>query len=390
MRSEHNEKWVTGGPLFDGETLHKNGSVYIKNGKIVDLVTHPVSIPDTLCINAKGGLIMPGLVDLHSDSLERSIEKRKGVFFDIDFAILNLDRQLAACGITTFCHAISFADDELGLRSPEAAEECARKIHHFNRSGQSLVNHKVHVRYEVGSKNSLDVIERLLDDRLVDVVSVMDHTPGQGQFKCMESYIRFHASEYLLSQEEILDKAAEKQNENYQSWQMVSHLTDMVSGQNIPMLSHDDDTDRKIELIQSLGIQASEFPVTLAAARKAGEKGLQVFMGAPNLIRNQSSNGNLKASDVLQEGICSGLVSDYYPESLFQSAFIASEYTGSLETALKKVTSGPGRFLNTQGLIGTLQKGADADLIIVDNTHAWAHITHSLVRGKTIFKIESV
>ena len=143
---------ITGGPLFDGVRLHETGSVLFENGRILD-VCHTAGIPDKAqtIIDTAGDLIMPGLVDLHSDSLERSIEKRKGVFFDIEFAVLNLDRQLAACGITTFCHAVSFADNELGLRSPKEAENCLRKIKAFQESGQALIRHHTHIRYEVGS-----------------------------------------------------------------------------------------------------------------------------------------------------------------------------------------------------------------------------------------------
>lgn len=122
---------ITGGPVFDGRRLIPQGSVLVRQGRVVE-VTCGNSAADMgrpwkgfdssgnlRIINTSGNLIMPGLVDLHSDSLERSVEKRKGVFFDVEFALLNLDRHLAACGITSFFHALSFADNELGLRSPK-------------------------------------------------------------------------------------------------------------------------------------------------------------------------------------------------------------------------------------------------------------------------------
>ncbi|CCK81353.1 alpha-D-ribose 1-methylphosphonate 5-triphosphate diphosphatase [Desulfobacula toluolica] len=384
----NNKRLITNGPLFDGFNLYDQGSVLIEGQKIAGVFNGAVCIDDATDIDAQGDLIMPGLVDLHSDSLERSIEKRKGVFFDIDFALLNLDRQLAACGITTFCHAISFADDELGLRSPKEARNCVQKIKNFNKSEQSLVKHNTHIRYEVGSQKSFHIIKELLNQGMIDIMSVMDHTPGQGQFRSMESYIKFHTTEYYLSQHEILEKAAEKQAENQKSWQMVTELINMVNAAGIPILSHDDDTRQKIDLIKKLGISASEFPVTLEAATLAYKSGMDIFMGAPNLIRNQSTNGNLKASDVLKHGFCTGLVSDYYPESLFQAAFIASNFTTSREKALQTVTSGPGSFLKPTKNVGVLEKGSDADIIIVNQDHSWAHITRSFVRGKSIFQIQ--
>lgn len=381
------ETLITGGPLFDGIRLHKKGSVLFENGVIKQVFHREMAVAGAVCIHANGDLIMPGLVDLHSDSLERSIEKRKGVFFDIEFAILNLDRQLAACGITSFCHAISFADNELGLRSPEEAVKCVRKIKAFQESGQALIRHHTHIRYEVGSQESFLLIKDLIDQGLVDMMSIMDHTPGQGQFKSMESYLRFHRSEYDLDTDSIHERASEKQEKNKQAWEMVAGLARLAKRSGIPLLSHDDDTPDKIDLIQAMGVAACEFPVTMEAAAKANSLGFALFMGAPNLIRDASTNGNLKTSDLLKQGICTGLVSDYYPESLFQASFMATRHT-CLETALGQVTSGPGAFLNTHTRPGFLAPDADADIIIVNQDHTWAHITWALVAGRVIFHIQ--
>ncbi|MFH2058204.1 MAG: alpha-D-ribose 1-methylphosphonate 5-triphosphate diphosphatase [Pseudomonadota bacterium] len=379
---------ITGGPLFDGCHLFESGSILFENGVIQAVFQEPVFIEGADHIDTCGNLIMPGLVDLHSDSLERSIEKRKGVFFDIEFAILNLDRQLAACGITTFCHAISFADNELGLRSPKEAQNCVYKIKAFQESGQALIRHLTHIRYEVGSHESYDAIMGLLDQGLVDMVSIMDHTPGQGQFKSMQSYMKFHSEEYDLSSREIVEKAREKQENNHQAWTMVKTLVETVASRGIPMLSHDDDTKDRIDLIKSMGINACEFPVTLEAAKAAHDQGLDLFMGAPNLIRDTSTNGNLKASDVIKEGLCTGLVSDYYPESLFQASFVTTNLTSTLEQALHRVTSGPGSFLTSTAKPGFLVPQADADILIVNRENKWAHVTTAFVRGRKIFQIQ--
>jgi alpha-D-ribose 1-methylphosphonate 5-triphosphate diphosphatase len=382
------KKLILGGPLFDGTRLFSKGTLLIEDHCIVHVFADTLHMINCEVIDVQGRLIMPGLVDLHSDSLERSVEKRKGVFFDIGFAILNLDRQAAACGITTFCHAVSFADNEPGLRSPDEAETCVRTIKAFNDSAQALVRHKVHIRYEVGSERSFRIVTRLVEEGIVDLVSIMDHTPGQGQFKSMASYIRYLTTEYQLPEHQIIEKAMEKQTQNARAWEMVKALAENVSAAGIPMLSHDDDTLEKIGLVQTLGIGACEFPVTLAAARKAFDRGLKIFMGAPNLLRNQSTSGSLKASEVLAHQMCTGLLSDYYPESLLQAAFLGHAYTGCKEAALRQVTSGPGDYLASPDRPGRLVPGADADIIIVDHSHTWAHITHSLVQGHTVFKTQ--
>jgi alpha-D-ribose 1-methylphosphonate 5-triphosphate diphosphatase len=168
----------------------------------------------------------------------------------------------------------------------------------------------------------------------------------------------------------------------------VKALAEKVSAAGIPMLSHDDDTLEKVDLISTLGIGACEFPVTLPAAKKAFDQGLKIFMGAPNLVRNQSTSGSLKASEVLAHRLCTGLLSDYYPECLLQAAFLGQKYTGSAEEALKQVTAGPGDYLASPARPGRLVPGADADIIIVDHSHTWAHIIHSLVQGSTVFKTQ--
>ena len=386
---------ITGGPIFDGEALIPGGTVLVREGNVAEVLcddrsASPAALPqDGLrTIDTKGSLIMPGLVDLHSDSLERSIEKRKGVFFDVEFALLNLDRQLAACGITTFFHALSFADNELGLRSPKNSESCIRKIKAFTDSPQSLVRHKAHLRYEVGSKQSFEAILSLLDDGLVDLVSIMDHTPGQGQFKSLADYLKFHLAEYDLTREEITHRARQKQDNNRTAWEMVSDLCRRVRTAGIPMLSHDDDTPEKVDLVRLMGIGASEFPVTMAAAQKAKSSGMAIFMGSPNLIRDASTNGNLKASQVLEAGALTGLVSDYYPESLFQAAFAAGRKKGSLAQGLAAVTSGPGRYIHPDTGPGRLVPGAPADILIVNQDHAWAHVTRAFVGGRQVFSIE--
>jgi alpha-D-ribose 1-methylphosphonate 5-triphosphate diphosphatase len=382
------KKLILGGPLFDGVSLSPRGTVLIEDRKIAAVYPDTIHMINTKVIDVQGRLIMPGLVDLHSDSLERSIEKRKGVFFDIDFAVLNLDRQAAACGITTFCHAVSFDDNELGLRSPEEAEHCVRAIKAFNDSPQALVKHRVHIRYEVGSERSFHIVTRLVEEGLVDLFSIMDHTPGQGQFKSMAAYVRYLTCEHQVPEHQIIEKARQKQASNARDWELVSTLAHTVGSAGIPMLSHDDDTLEKIDLIRALGIGACEFPITLEAARKAGDAGMHIFMGAPNLVRDQSTSGSLKASDVLRQDLCTGLVSDYYPESLLQAALMGKKHTGSPASALRQVTAGPGDYLCAPARPGRLTRGADADIIIVDQSHTWAHITHSLVKGRTVFNTQ--
>ena len=177
---------IYGGPVFDGRRLLPDGAVVIRRGVIEEVVAdRPVPAAANMH-DVNGRLIMPGLVDLHSDTLEKCIEMRPGVFFDAEFALLSLDQRIAACGITTFCHAVSLADNELGLRSAEYAEALVRLIKRSVEENRFKVRHLVHLCHEIGSDIGGFRSGRMIDGGLVDVFSIMDHTPGQGQFRALQ------------------------------------------------------------------------------------------------------------------------------------------------------------------------------------------------------------
>ncbi len=371
---------LTGGSIYDGEKIHSGGALLFNREGITGIVGEEAIPSEAEKIHVEGRIIMPGMVDLHSDALEQTIEMRPGVYFDFEFALENLDRRAASCGITTFCHALSFADNELGLRSPAEVEKIVRMIKNFDRAGDAMVNHLVHARYEIGTMESLGVLERLLDEGLVDMVSVMDHTPNQGQFNTLSSFVAYYEGTYEDAREEILEMAERKIELQEEGWRRVTDLALRVKASGIPFLSHDDDTREKVGLLKKLGVGASEFPLSLAVALSAREKGLDVFMGAPNLVRDKSSGGHLKASETVAAGLCSGLLSDYYPECMLLAPFSAARKHGvDTAHALSLVTSGPGRFIRPG--LGTLVPGTAADLIVVDRDGRLPRVSQTWVGG---------
>ena len=234
--------------LYDGCRIAQPGCLrFDANGKVRPGPT-PCNGQELHMVSLAGRLVMPGIIDLHSDALEKCIEMRAGVFFDDAFAIQNLDRRLAACGITTFFHAISFADNELGLRSPEKARDLVHRIHEFGNSPACLVRHRVHVRFEIGSSRSLAVIEGLLDADLIDLLSFMDHTPGQGQFRSIASYLDFYRDNYQFSKDTVTAMIAHKKAHQETAWHQASSLARRAANAGVPILSHDDDTAEKVEL----------------------------------------------------------------------------------------------------------------------------------------------
>lgn len=375
------------GAVFDGHRLLSDASVLIGSDRIVAVTTGRKRPRASLVIDLGDRLVMPGLVDLHCDAMEKCLEMRPGVLFEMDFAFQNLDQRLAACGITTFCHALCFADNELGLRAPEEAEKLVVRIQEFERNGRCAVRHRIHVRYEIGSERSAQAIERLIAAGRVDLLSFMDHTPGQGQFKTLQSFLDFYARNYQVAEAEVMSMVDRKKDNRSRAWEKASRLAAQARAAGIPILSHDDDTPDKVALVRRLNADGCEFPIALDAATAARQAGMQVFMGAPNLVRGASSNGHLKAAETVARGLCDGLISDYYPECLLQAPFLANDTLSvGMAHALRLVCAGPAAFLRDGVTSGCLMPGAPADLVVIDTTGPWKRVEQTWVGGRSVYR----
>ncbi len=376
-----------GGPLFDGRKLYEQGRIVFDGTGVHEAHPGEGPVPGTLAVDVRGGLILPGLVDLHSDVLEKCIEMRPGVLFEPDFALAALDRRLAASGITTFCHAISFADNELGLRSPQRAATLVRLIKAFDNSGQSSVRHRVHGRFEVGSDEARVIFDGLLRDGLFDMVSIMDHTPGQGQFRSFEAFHRYYSGTYKLSREETASMAAAKVHRRPRAWRDVGRIAETARRCGIPLLSHDDDSREKVAFVCDLGACGSEFPVTAEAAQEAKDRSMAVLVGAPNVVRGTSANSHLSARHAVAQGLTSALVSDYYPECLLQAPFVLHRLCAvPMETALAHVTSGPAHLLDHTIPCGLLEPGRPADIAVIQTQSSWPQVAQLWVGGRLVYE----
>ncbi len=375
------------GLVFDGRRLVTDASVLIDGDRIAAVKTGHVPSRASPVIDVGDRLIMPGLVDLHCDAMEKCLEMRPGVLFETDFAFQNLDQRVAACGITTFCHALCFADNELGLRAPEEAEKLVARIHQHDGSGRCAVRHRIHARYEIGSERSAQIIHRLIAAGQVDLLSFMDHTPGQGQFKTLQSFLDFYTRNYQVAEAEVISMVDRKKTDRNRAWEQATRLAAKARGAGLPILSHDDDTPGKVDLVRRLHAGGCEFPIALDAAAAAREAGMQVFMGAPNLVRGASTNGHLKAAEAVNRGLCNGLISDYYPECLVQTPFMAHDTLSvSIEKALRLVSAGPAAFLRDGVTSGGLTPGEPADLVVVETSGAWKRVVQTWVGGRCVYR----
>jgi alpha-D-ribose 1-methylphosphonate 5-triphosphate diphosphatase len=248
---------------------------------------------------------------------------------------------------------------------------------------EGLVRHEVHVRCELPDKGSSDAVEEVLRSSRVGIVSVMDHTPGQGQFRDLEWFRRYWMQDRGAGESQVAAAIEEAQAIGYSlPLDRVERIAGAAAERGTLFASHDDDTPERVELLAEKGVSISEFPVNARSASRARELGLSVCMGAPNAVRGVSSGGNLCATEAVELGLVDALCSDYRPPSLLQAVFeLARKRAVPLPAAVGLVTSGPARAAGLPDR-GELREGARADLIVVGESLGLPAVTHTVVSGE--------
>ena len=379
-----NEIIIENASLVCPEGILEDGTIAVENGFITEVRSGRIPGEQTR-IDAKGKLVLPGFVDIHSDAIEKEIEPRPRSYFPFDIAIAELDKKMAASGITTIYHSLSFAEHEIGLRKNETAAEIVKKINTM--SPNLSVNTKVHVRYEITDTTAVASLEELIRGGFVHLMSFMDHTPGQGQFKEVMEFKNYFGTVYQKHGTE-LDSMIERKLSVLQDTkeEMLGYLIGLCKRHDIPLASHDDDTDKKIDWMRSMGITITEFPVNLETARYASNEGLHVCVGAPNILRGSSVIKNLSARQAVADGCVDIICSDYVPMAMLHAVFILHRTLAlPLYEVAKMASLYPAKAVGISSYTGSLEIGKVADMIIVDHTDAIPRIKKSFVSGREVF-----
>ncbi|MDK2816892.1 MAG: alpha-D-ribose 1-methylphosphonate 5-triphosphate diphosphatase [Moorella sp. (in: firmicutes)] len=337
-------------------------------------------------LDARGAWILPGCVDLHSDALEREIEPRPRALFPVELAFRELEKRLAGCGITTIFHAISFAKEELGLRSNELS---ARVIRHISElaAGPALIRHRIHLRYEITDLSAVPLIMELLGEGKVDLLSFMDHTPGQGQFRELEKYKEWIRWSYGVEEKDVAKLLTKKKVNRDLVLAAMRQLASKAREAGIPVASHDDDSLARITMSQELGISISEFPVNLETASLARKRGLHVCVGAPNAVRGASQAGNLSAREAVEAGAANILCSDYYPSAMLWAALRLAPTPDALPQSVALVSANPARAVGLDGEVGALEVGRRADLVLVNLEEGIPKVLMTMVDGEVVYSL---
>lgn len=361
--------------LIDGKFIAAD--IAIKSGKIVKI--HEYKEYD-VAVDFGELRIIPGIIDLHSDAIEKEIEPRHGATFPIEFCISELDKKLAMAGITTMFHAVGFEDNPKKNRSIQKARDQIEEIYNANKHFLSIDN-LIHVRFEIGDWESADTIIELMDKNMVDLFSIMDHSPGQGQFKTVELFKSYYENNHGLSKDEVAKMIQKRENKNQNA---IEKVLECAKKHNLTILSHDDDSIQKLDKLLKMGIRVSEFPLSLEVAKYAKQKGIQTGMGAPNIVRGGSQSGNISAISLVKEGVCGYLCSDYHPASMLQSVYkMNKDINYPLEKGFEMITSVPASCANLNDR-GEIKEGKNADLVVIDESKI-PKVVLTIKDGETIY-----
>ncbi len=313
-----------------------------------------------------GDYLIPGLVELHTDHLESHYAPRPKVRWHPLGAVLAYDSQIAASGITTVFDSLRAGSDPDGSGLGSELEQLGAAIATARAQGLFRAEHFTHLRCELPSADVLDSVAAFSAHHPVGLISLMDHTPGQRQFRDMEKYLTYATrggrpiDEIRANTERKIRDGQARNASNRPA--LVHYAREM----GIPLASHDDTTLADVDLAVGEGVRLAEFPTTLEAAQAAHRRGLTVMMGAPNLIRGGSHSGNVAAQTLAEAGHLDILSSDYVPASLLMAAFLLPERVPAitLPEALATVTANPARVTGLTDR-GALAPGLRADLVRV-------------------------
>ena len=363
--------------IVQANQIIENGDLIIENGVITD-VLETFGTPSGLSV-------FPGFVDMHGDMIEHELEPRPNVDFPMEVAIGHLDARLAAAGVTTAYAGVSFSRSAIdGER--RSFEHTSKIIRALKSSINGLrVDHRIHARFDMTYTNAIAALEGLLETNTIDLVSVMEHTPGKGQYRDIEKLIAYRMHGSSASEKEVRAGIEAKIAAALAPEAIAKNLEEIsraCKAHKVAMASHDDDTVEKANQMANIGVAIAEFPVTIEAAKVAADRGLMIAMGAPNAMRGQSYSGNLSARDVHAAGLPHILAADYHPAAILPAIkALQGHRPDGLAEAVRLASLNPARALGLTDR-GEVAPEMRADICIIDANN---RIVTTLSKGEIIF-----
>lgn len=385
---------LTNGIIITEEALLEGYDLLVQDGRIARIAPKGeiTEVNGMEVIDVGGGYVTPGMIDIHSDYIEHMTAPRPTSLIDFKIGLRETEKELISHGITTMYHSLSIFKSVdykyRPIREPENVRKLIDLIDSTHNS-KHLIRHRFHARFEIDNLDQIDNLKSYIAEEKVHLVSFMDHTPGQGQYRDLEVYKKTVLGYDTLSDENIAVLIANHQTKEKMTVDAIREIAEMARAHNIAIASHDDDSVEKLDLVKSFGTAISEFPITLDIARKAKEKGLHTVAGAPNVILGGSHSGNLSAAEAIEDGCIDILCSDYYPAAMLHAVFqLAGPSRDNLVDMFKLVTLHPAQAVNIDTEYGSIREEKKADLLIIERLEPdnFPVVTTVFVDGKLIQK----
>jgi alpha-D-ribose 1-methylphosphonate 5-triphosphate diphosphatase len=337
------------------------GTLVLRNDAIAEVARGHSAAPGA--IDLEGDTLMPGVIDVHTDNLERQVQPRVHARWPSRSAMLAHDAQCAAAGVTTVLDALCVGIVGFEQERTQTFREAVADLDALGETGVLRSDHFLHLRCELPAADMRELFEPVSRHQAVRMVSIMDHTPGVGQYADLDRYRALRLKEGIPAEE--IERSLANRMEQRERMRAPNRdfVLRVVGETGVALASHDDRTEEEIAENASLGIRISEFPVTLAAAKAAHAHGMQVIAGAPNIVRGGSHSGNVAVAELIAASAVDTLASDYVPASLVEAAFMAAERLG-LPRAIAMITATPASMAGLADR-GTLAPGLRADLVRV-------------------------
>jgi alpha-D-ribose 1-methylphosphonate 5-triphosphate diphosphatase len=320
-------------------------------------------------VDFQGDYLLPGLIELHTDHLESHYVPRPAVRWHAGSAVLAYDAQIAAAGITTVFDSFRVGVDEYDSSAQlgDQVAPLAEAVRRAADAGLLRADHLTHLRCEVPAPNVVDGLNTFIAARPVQLISLMDHTPGQRQFRNLEKYFLYYSGKSGRSQAEVEELARERQKVGgARAVQNRPRIVEIAKARGVTLASHDDTTAEEVALARREGAAIAEFPTTVEAAAAARAAGMATVMGAPNVVRGGSHSGNASARELAEAGHLDILSSDYVPAALLMAAFRLADTAavGGLARAIRLISRAPAEATGLHDR-GEIAVGRRADMLRV-------------------------
>ncbi len=337
------------------------GTVVLDGERIIEVQPGRSNVPGA--VDLGGDLLVPGVVDVHTDNLERQVQPRSNARWPSRSAMLAHDAQCAAAGVTTVLDALCLGDLGFDKDRTQTFHDGVRDLTALAGTDLFKAEHFLHLRCELPAPDMMELLEPVAEHPRVRMASLMDHSPGIGQYANMDRYRKMrvregHSAAWIEGRiVELQEQRERTRGPNRRA------LLERLIPLGIVLASHDDNTAEEVAENAADGIRISEFPVSMLAAAEARRLGMTVIAGAPNIVRGGSHSGNVAAADLVRAGVVDAFASDYVPSSMLEAAFACVAGTGiSLPEGIGMVTAGPAAMCGLHDR-GRIAAGLRADFV---------------------------